>query len=114
VSESIVVPVVGGGVPSRRGWVLSLYREAAEAGACWRVPEVDGRGRAQPDPVRAAAEASRRARGMIRRYCAANRLNRLGTLTYAGEGCHDPAAVSRAMRAIVSIYRSRPFMLGQD
>ncbi len=27
---------------------------------------------------------------MIRRYCAANRLNRLGTLTYAGEGCHDP------------------------
>ncbi len=27
---------------------------------------------------------------MVRRYCAANRLNRLGTLTYAGEGCHDP------------------------
>ena len=26
----------------------------------------------------------------MRRYCAANRLNRLGTLTYAGEGCHDP------------------------
>ena len=35
-------------------------------------------------------EAARRARAMIRRYCAANRLNRLGTLTYAGEGCHDP------------------------
>jgi hypothetical protein len=30
---------------------------------------------------------------MIRRYCAANRLNRLGTLTYAGVGCHDPAVV---------------------
>jgi len=27
---------------------------------------------------------------MVRRYCAANRLNRLGTLTYAGQGCHDP------------------------
>jgi hypothetical protein len=27
---------------------------------------------------------------MIRRYCAGNRLNRLGTLTYAGAGCHDP------------------------
>jgi len=27
---------------------------------------------------------------MVRRYCAANRLNRLGTLTYAGKGCHDP------------------------
>jgi hypothetical protein len=30
---------------------------------------------------------------MIRRYCAANRLNRLGTLTYAGSGCHDPRQV---------------------
>ena len=28
---------------------------------------------------------------MARRYCAANGLNRLGTLTYAGTGCHDPA-----------------------
>jgi len=27
----------------------------------------------------------------VRRYCAANRLNRLGTLTYAGAGCHEPA-----------------------
>ena len=26
----------------------------------------------------------------MRRYCAANRLNRLGTLTYRGTGCHDP------------------------
>jgi hypothetical protein len=26
----------------------------------------------------------------VRRYCAANRLNRLGTLTYRGAGCHDP------------------------
>jgi hypothetical protein len=29
----------------------------------------------------------------VRRYCAANRLNRLGTLTYAGAGCHDPLQV---------------------
>ncbi len=42
------------------------------------------------DPDRAAAEAGRRARGKIRRYCAANRLNRLGTLTYRGAGCHEP------------------------
>lgn len=35
-------------------------------------------------------EAARRARGKIRRYCTANRLNRLGTLTYAGAGNHDP------------------------
>ena len=38
-------------------------------------------------------EAGRRARARLRRYCAANRLNRLGTLTYRGEGCHDPELV---------------------
>jgi len=32
---------------------------------------------------------------MVRRYCASNRLNRLGTLTYAGAGCHDPQQVRR-------------------
>ena len=42
------------------------------------------------DPERAAAEADRRARTKIRRYAVANRLNRFGTLTYAGQGCHDP------------------------
>lgn len=36
----------------------------------------------------------------MRRYCAANRLNRLGTLTYAGEGCHDPVEV----RAHVALF----------
>src|SRR5205823_1886206 len=41
-------------------------------------------------PADSAADAARRARGQVRRYCAANRLNRLGTLTYAGSGCHDP------------------------
>jgi hypothetical protein len=30
---------------------------------------------------------------MVRRYCAANRLNRLGTLTYRGEGQHSPGAL---------------------
>lgn len=38
------------------------------------------------------AEAERRARGKVRRYCAANGLNRLGTLTYR-VGCHDPRLV---------------------
>lgn len=58
------------------------------------------------DPERAAAEAGRRARATLRRYCAANRLNRLGTLTYRGEGNHDPglardhlAAFFRELRA---------------
>ena len=78
--------------PRRREpyWSLNLYREAGEAGGCLRVPE-RGEPRGWPtDPERSAVEASRRARGQIRRYCAANRLNRLGTLTYRGAGCHDP------------------------
>jgi len=44
----------------------------------------------EADPERAAVEAARRARSKIRRYCAANRLNRFITLTYAGGGCHNP------------------------
>jgi hypothetical protein len=72
-------------------WALSLYPEAGEGGGC-----LSGRRRVvpsggPPDSKRAAAEAGRRARAKLRRYCAANGLNRLGTLTYAGAGCHDPA-----------------------
>ncbi len=74
-------------------WALSLYPEAAEGGGCFSVPRQHvyvpaGSG---GDSVRARQEAARRARAKLRRYCAANRLNRLGTLTYRGEGCHDPA-----------------------
>ena len=43
-----------------------------------------------PDPVRSVEEAARRARKRTRLYCVANRLNRFGTLTYDGSGCHDP------------------------
>jgi hypothetical protein len=50
----------------------------------------------------------RRARSEVRRYCAANRLNRLGTLTYRGAGCHDPRELRghvgsffRALRGLV-------------
>ena len=93
-----------------RPWTLSLYPDAGEAGGCYvgatrRVPEYVARGHAA-DPQRAAQEAGRRARATLRRYCAANRLNRLGTLTYAGDGCHDPRQVRadvgeffRALRA---------------
>lgn len=74
-------------------WVLALCEPAAEAGGSFRyklrrapVPT----GQPAADPQRSREEAARRARGKVRRYCAAHRLNRLGTLTYAGEGCHDP------------------------
>lgn len=74
--------------------MFSLYPDAAEGGGCFRSGQKTERQRvpkgAAVDPARAAEEAGRRARRRLRRYCAANRLNRLGTLTYAGAGCHDP------------------------
>ena len=88
-------------------WVLSLYPQAAEAGGCFQgsrrvVRDWTPAGSAA-DPERAGEEAARRAHGKVRRYCAANRLNRLGTLTYAGEGCHDP----RQLRKDVAGYFRR-------
>lgn len=74
------------------GWWLTATPAAAEAGGSFlyqrgrRPPLVAGLPAA--DPERSRAEAARRARGRVRRYCAANRLNRLGTLTYA-DACHD-------------------------
>lgn len=80
-------------------WTLSLYPDAGEAGGCLIAPRVGAvGGLVVPDPDRSEAEADRRARGQIRRYCAANRLNRFITLTYAGEGCHN----ERAFRAHIA------------
>ena len=71
-------------------WALSLYPEAGEGGGClWTRRSVVPTGK-RPNAERAAEEAGRRARAKIRRYAAANKLNRLGTLTYAGAGCHEP------------------------
>ncbi len=70
-------------------WALSLYPDAGEGGGCLFVRRRLASG-GPPNVERAAEEAARRARAKIRRYAAANRLNRLGTLTYRGDGCHDP------------------------
>ncbi len=72
-------------------WTLWLCPDAGEGGGSLSarrraVVASDG----PPNVGRAAEEADRRARTKIRRYAAANRLNRLGTLTYRAEGCHDP------------------------
>ena len=79
------------------GWVLSLYPQAGEGGGCFvssyrpeRTYVARGSG---ADPKRAAEEAARRARSKVRRYCAANRLTRLGTLTYGPPRATDPAEV---------------------
>ena len=74
-------------------WALSLYPEAGEGGGCLSVSRMTLPTGGPPNVERAAEEAARRARAKIRRYAAANRLNRFGTLTYRGEGCHDPIAL---------------------
>jgi hypothetical protein len=71
-------------------WTFVVYPEAGEGGGCLSVAREALPSGRPPDSERAAEEAGRRARAKIRRYAAANRLNRLGTLTYRGEGCHDP------------------------
>ena len=74
-------------------FALNLYPDAREGGGTF-VPTLPYRGNVgikghALDSQRSAEEAARRARGRIRRYCAAHRLNRLGTLTFMGDGCHD-------------------------
>lgn len=76
------------------GWSFTLCPAAGEGGGSFqrsarRTPEYVAHGEAR-DPERAAVEAARRARSRLRRYCAANGLNRLGTLTYRGSGNHEP------------------------
>lgn len=79
--------------------MVGLYPDAAEAGGTFRLAERKSRPprvRHEPsrDPERSAEEAGRRAATCMRRYAAANRLNRLGTLTYA-VACHDERQVRR-------------------
>ena len=102
------------GIPLGAGWCLSVCPAAGEAGGSFRyAPRTRvARDFAEPtsDPERSLTEAARRARGKLRRYCAAEWLNRLGTLTYRGEGCHDPkvlrtdlAEFFRTLRALLGV-----------
>jgi hypothetical protein len=76
------------------GWRFSLYPDAAEGGGSFRSAADPAAANAPAlDPLDSSEDAARRARRMVRRYCAANRLNRLGTLTYRGEGQHSPGAL---------------------
>jgi len=84
----------------RSGWHLSLYPTAAEGGGSFRYARPCKPASGPPDPERSACEAARQARTKARRYCASNRLNRLATLTYAEDGCHDP----RELRTHVSTF----------
>ncbi|WP_438612648.1 rolling circle replication-associated protein [Kocuria cellulosilytica] len=100
---------------SPASWALSLYPQAGEGGGCFVSSKEPDRSYVAPghglDPERAAEEAARRARAKLRRYCAANRLNRLGTLTYGHPRCSDPGLV----RAHVGLFfRQMREKLGGD
>lgn len=77
-------------------WQFVLCPAAAEGGGSVRQspPDRGGGGCAELDPEAAAersrVEAGRRARRQVRLYCAANRLDHLGTLTYRPPGCYEP------------------------
>lgn len=80
----------------RAYWSFNLFPGAAEGGGCFvptlRAEPLDPRG-GPVDLERSKSEAARRARASVRRYGAANRLSRLWTLTYAGEGCFDQTQI---------------------
>jgi hypothetical protein len=88
-------------------WVLSLYPQAGEGGGCLSVRRSNVPSGRRPDPARSAVEAGRRARGKLRRYCAANVLNRHATLTYAGSGCADPAVLRADVAAFFRDLRAQ-------
>jgi len=94
-------------------WSFNLYPEAGEGGGCLVVPIRPLAVGRPPNVERSRQEAARRARAKLRRYCAANRLNRLATLTYAGEGCFDAqqlrADVSEFFRALRGELGGKPF-----
>src|SRR5690242_7520293 len=79
-------------VPGEGRWEIGLYRGAGEAVGVFQSAAAVVRGRrvSETDHV---ADAARRARGRVRRYCAENGLNRLGTLTYGPPFQLDPIGV---------------------
>lgn len=74
------------------GWWVSSIPAAGELAFIWRNPEPAPSGDKAPtvpDPERSAEESARRARRTLRRYCVANSLDHLWTLTYRPEDLPD-------------------------
>jgi hypothetical protein len=96
------------GERSEACWRFVLYPEASEGGGSFRSTARETSGGESPaaDADRSAADAARRALGKVRRYCADNRLNRLGTLTYGPPFCTDPRQLRRDVAAFVRRLRS--------
>jgi len=92
-------------------WRATLFPTAGEAGGSYAAGSSRGGGWAalEDEEVAAArsrAEAARRALTRVRRYSVANRLTKLGTLTYAGEGCRDPRVLRRDVADFMRNLRS--------
>lgn len=106
-----MVIVVDSSLGRGAGWRLWVYPQAGEASGAFR-PSIPpqrafveaGKSR---DARRSRQVAGGRARKKLRLYCAANRLNRLGTLTYRGEGCHSPAAIRADLGEFFRVVRDR-------
>lgn len=99
----------------REPWVLTVIPEAREASGAFvstrpRHPSLGFR-KAAARRERARIESGRRARARLRVFCAANRLNRLGTLTYRGHGCHDPV---QARADVGAFWRALRLRLGGE
>ncbi|WP_217637173.1 rolling circle replication-associated protein [Geodermatophilus telluris] len=103
----MVAPSLSASSPA--GWFVTLYPGAGEAGGSFRYSVPVQRYAGGGDPDRSRKEAARRAARMVRRYCAHNRLNRLGTLTYRGAGCHDPFQLRRD---VAQFFRTLRDLLG--
>lgn len=72
-------------------------RALDESRACDHKPK-----KGEVDEARSRASAGRRASVKMRRYCTRNRLSRLVTLTYAGEGVHDARSVAEHMKRFLA------------
>ena len=104
---------------NKSGWALNLYQEAGEASGSYRgsARPYLGKPEERTDQERTFAqelsrlESGRRARAQILRYCAHNSLNRLGTLTFKGDGCHDPRLLHIHLGAF---FRELRLAIGHD
>jgi hypothetical protein len=96
--------------PFEACWILGLYPEAGEASGTFLArtqPNRDGRPSGPAlDPDRASSEAARRARTKVRRYAAANRLDRLVTLTYRGAGQHNERPLRHDLGVFIRALRT--------
>jgi hypothetical protein len=78
-------------------WGVSLFPDAGEGVAVFHSADARRRVGSGGDPEESRRVAARRARTQVRRYCAANRLNRFATLTYAPPFCRDPRGLREHM-----------------